>query len=175
MSTLEVKELSHPAGEVIKIAAGKTLDLKSQGTTTLPTGSVLQVKEFTGGGATSTSSTYADIGVGVSITPSSTSSKILAIANIGGCGSAANASAHMALQIVRGSTSIHIFAGEAGYNAAGNANSIGSCSGIKLDSPSTTSAVNYKVQMKNQGGSAGSVFCGGSGAQSSITVMEIQG
>jgi len=47
MSTLELKELSHPAGEVIKIAAGKTLDLKSQGTTTLPTGSVLQVQNFT--------------------------------------------------------------------------------------------------------------------------------
>ena len=43
MSTLEVKELSHPAGQVIKIASGKTLDLKSQGTTTLPTGSVIQV------------------------------------------------------------------------------------------------------------------------------------
>ena len=31
MSTLELKELSHPSGEVIKIASGKTLDLKSQG------------------------------------------------------------------------------------------------------------------------------------------------
>ena len=48
MSTLEVKELSHPTGEVLKIAAGKTLDLKSQGTTTLPTGSVLQVVQVTG-------------------------------------------------------------------------------------------------------------------------------
>ena len=31
MSTLELKELSHPSGEVIKIAAGKTLDLKVTG------------------------------------------------------------------------------------------------------------------------------------------------
>ena len=44
MSTLELKELSHPAGEVIKIAAGKTLDLKTQGSVTMPTGSVLQVQ-----------------------------------------------------------------------------------------------------------------------------------
>lgn len=36
MSTLELKELSHPAGEVLKIAAGKTLDLNSQGTVILP-------------------------------------------------------------------------------------------------------------------------------------------
>ena len=47
MSTLEVKELSHPTGEVLKIATGKTLDLKSQGTTTLPAGSVLQVVQGT--------------------------------------------------------------------------------------------------------------------------------
>ena len=43
MSTLELKELSAPAGEVIKIASGKTLDLKSQGSVTMPSGSVIQV------------------------------------------------------------------------------------------------------------------------------------
>ena len=43
MSTLSIKELSHPAGEVIKIASGKTLDLKSQGNVTMPSGSVVQV------------------------------------------------------------------------------------------------------------------------------------
>ena len=43
MSTLELKELSHPTGEVIKIAAGKTLDLNSQGSVTMPSGSVVQV------------------------------------------------------------------------------------------------------------------------------------
>ena len=42
MSTLSIKELSHPAGEVLKIAAGKTLDLNSQGSVTMPTGSVIQ-------------------------------------------------------------------------------------------------------------------------------------
>ena len=46
MSTLSIKELSHPSGEVIKIAAGKTLDLNSQGSVTMPTGSVLQVVNF---------------------------------------------------------------------------------------------------------------------------------
>ena len=46
MSTLELKELSHPSGEVIKIASGKTLDLKSQGSVTMPSGSVLQVVNF---------------------------------------------------------------------------------------------------------------------------------
>ena len=44
MSVIEVKELSHPAGEVLKIAAGKTLDLHSQGSVTMPAGSVIQTQ-----------------------------------------------------------------------------------------------------------------------------------
>ena len=79
MSTLELKELSHPTGEVIKIAAGKTLDLKSQGTTTLPTGSVLQVVSTTyTGTVASTSATPANVtGFSAVITPKSTTSTIL--------------------------------------------------------------------------------------------------
>ena len=175
MSTLELKELSAPAGQVIKIAAGKTLDLKSQGSVTMPTGSVLQVQYMSlGGNVTNTSSTYVDTGVNVSITPSSTSSKILVFANMGGCGSGTHASAHMALQMLRDSAVIHVFEGEGGYNASTLANSFGSAAGMKLDSPSTTSSINYKIKMQNKG-NAGSVFINGSGALSSITLMEIQG
>ena len=46
MSTISIKELSHPAGQVIKIASGKTLDLKTQGSVTMPTGSVLQISTY---------------------------------------------------------------------------------------------------------------------------------
>ena len=183
MSTLELKELSHPSGEVIKIAAGKTLDLNSQGTLVLPTvphakmpsGSVLQVQYmYTGAVVTATSQTYIDLGVNVSITPTSTSSKIMAFANVGGCVKTAASGAYMALQIVRDSTPIHIFEGQGGYNAANQTASFGTCAGIKLDSPNTTSAVNYKIQMKNLGG-AGSVVNNNAGALSSITLMEIAG
>ena len=183
MSTLELKELSAPAGEVIKIAAGKTLDLNSQGTlvlptipaTKMPTGSVLQVQYMSiGGNVTNTSSTYADTGVNVSITPSSTSSKILVFANMGSCGSNVHVNAHMSLQMLRGSAAIHVFEGEGGYNASTLSNSFGAAAGMKLDSPSTTSSINYKIQMKNKG-NAGSVFINGSGGYSSITLMEIQG
>ena len=77
MSTLEVKELSHPAGEVIKIAAGKTLDLKTQGSVTMPTGSVLQVVSSIFTSAFSSSSTsYVDIGHSVDITPKSANSTL---------------------------------------------------------------------------------------------------
>jgi hypothetical protein len=62
MSTLEVKELSHPAGEVLKIAAGKTLDLKSQGDVIMPTGSVIQVINSVDTGYAGVSTTsYVDI------------------------------------------------------------------------------------------------------------------
>mgnify|MGYP006157404597 CR=1 FL=1 len=77
MSTLELKELSHPAGEVIKIAAGKTLDLKTQGSVTMPTGSVLQVVSSTlTSSFSSTSGSFQDVGLSVDITPKSATSTL---------------------------------------------------------------------------------------------------
>ena len=141
----------------------------------MPAGSVIQVQYmYTGAVVTATSQTYIDLGVNVSITPTSTSSKIMAFANVGGCVKTAASGAYMALQIVRDSTPIHIFEGQGGYNAANQTASFGTCAGIKLDSPNTTSAVNYKIQMKNLGG-AGSVVNNNAGALSSITLMEIKG
>ena len=62
MSTLELKELSAPAGFDLKIAAGKTLDLNSQGSVTMPTGSVLQVVSTNNASNISTtSSSYVEI------------------------------------------------------------------------------------------------------------------
>ena len=78
MSTLEVKELSHPAGEVIKIAAGKTLDLHSQGNVKMPAGSVIQVVNVYSNTPTSSSSSWITAVTG-SITMSSASNKLLAI------------------------------------------------------------------------------------------------
>jgi len=77
MSTLTVKELSHPAGEVLKISAGKTLDLKSQGSVTMPTGSVLQVvSSYFNTNTASASTSYVSSGHSVTITPKSSTSKI---------------------------------------------------------------------------------------------------
>ena len=83
MSTLELKELSHPAGEVIKIASGKTLDLNSQGTLVLPTiphakmpsGSVLQVVDSYSIQTVSSSSTTRFTLNTLSVTPIGTGSK----------------------------------------------------------------------------------------------------
>ena len=167
------------AGGVSQVQDGSigTADFAANAITAakLPAGSVLQVQYmYTGALVTATSQTYIDTGVNVSITPTSTSSKIMAFANVGGCAKSGSAGAYMALQIVRGSTPIHIFEGQGGYNAAANTTSFGTCAGVKLDSPNTTSSVNYKIQMKNLGGQ-GSVQNNNSGALSSITLMEISG
>ena len=191
MSTLELKELSHPAGEVIKIAAGKTLDLKSQGTTTLPTGSVLQViQTVKTDSSIISSSSFTNIPVlSVAITPSSTSSKIYVSYSV-------QVSAYtktVQLRILRDSTAIGISdavgsrtrATQAQFFQNSDANHQAcpmSCS--FLDAPSSTSELTYKIQVKSQDGAA--VYFNRSGndadngnwsvrTTSQITVMEIQG
>ena len=190
MSTLEVKELSHPAGEVIKISAGKTLDLKSQGTTTLPTGSVLQVKQavLTTSSAAAIEGWYDITGLSLAITPTSSSSKILIQANV--FGSVSNAGWLTGIRILRDSTVLAV--GTSGNNSKNNMASIAYMAGSTaegdgkqmvvdiLDSPSTASAITYKVQYV--GGNTGvttyinrrsnsSNHC----AISTITLMEIAG
>ena len=148
MSTLELKELSHPAGEVIKIASGKTLDLKTQGSVTMPTGSVLQVVSTTYGTQVSfTSSSYADSGLSATITPSSSSNKILIIANAQGY---INGTGQIGMNIVRDSTQIEEASKILGYDD----NTSAMMTLIELDNPSTANAVTYKVQVKRTGGTA---------------------
>ena len=149
MSTLELKELSHPSGEVIKIASGKTLDLKSQGTTTLPTGSVLQVVQATSevGIITTTTNTWIDTDATATITPTSASSKILIMQSTGGMVAAANIS--FGFQLLRGSTPIstrirHGYAGTTAWHPLPFAMEY-------LDSPNTTSAITYKFQVRLSG------------------------
>mgnify|MGYP003658133653 CR=1 FL=1 len=80
MSTISIKELSHPAGEVIKIAAGKTLDLKTQGSVTMPAGSVIQVVQTYNPNSiafASTSTSWVPSGFIATITPKYIGSKIL--------------------------------------------------------------------------------------------------
>ena len=155
MRTITVKELAAPTGYDLKIAAGETLDLKSQGTVTMPTGSILQVVEsqMEGSTVTTTSSSFVATGHSVTITPSLTSSKILL--QIQGGGSYLPQANTMArVTIYRGSTNIghsskglesHYTVGSTGFTVAPHAMGI-------LDSPSTTSAITYQAYMKTDGG-----------------------
>ena len=117
-------------------------------------GTVLQVLSTTKTDTFSTTSTsFTDItGLSISITPSSATSKILVMASLcGGVNGGTNAAQY---RLVRGSTAIAV-ADAAGsrtqstsaLNYQIDANRIDSYTFQTLDSPATTSATTYKVQI----------------------------
>jgi len=138
-------------------------------------GTVLQVVNATYGTSTSTtSSTRSDTGLSASITPTSSSSKVLVLVNMAGNSKNGGTSTgpYGAFWLMRNSTDIIKFEGEVGYTGNTNANSTGACSTSFLDSPATTSSTTYKVQFNNPV-NAGTVAINGSSAVSTITLMEI--
>ena len=181
MSTLTVKELAAPTGYDLKIASGETLDLKSQGTVTLPTGSILQVVTATTGTNTQvTSTSYTDTTLTASITPSSASNKVLILVSQQCQGErSTNSEFGVYVQLLRDATSVNIIEPlslGAGTDAGGKLGmrTIGAMA--HLDSPSTTSAITYKTQGKitTTANSATCRFQEG-GTESSIVLVEVQG
>ena len=124
-------------------------------------GAVAQVKSTTKTDTfTMSSQTYADItGLSVSITPTSASNKILIIASVNFNGDAGVSGA--GARLMRGSTAIGIGdtassrtpATSGGVQGADD-DYPGSSSLTFLDSPATTSATTYKVQVRGTGGGA---------------------
>jgi hypothetical protein len=143
--------------------------------TNFPAGSVLQVISAiqNTGGSTSTS-TRADTGLTASITPSSSSNKILVFVDMAGCAKTTNTAAYLGFWLMRGSTDLIQFEGQAGWTNTTTINSVGACSTNYLDSPSSTSSVTYKVQF-NSPGNVGVAYFGASSSVSTITLMEIKG
>ena len=136
---------------------------------------------------TTTSTTFVDItGMSATITPTSSSSKILVMFSVGLVGNS-TAGQFVYLQLVRDTTSISIgdASGSRARVSAGNGGtqpySNSSLTITNLDSPSTTSAVTYNIQMRSQsagtakfnsrGDDADSTAYGRSSA--SLTLMEI--
>ena len=137
----------------------------------LPAGSVLQVVSAIDSTSTvSTSGTYADTGLTATITPSSTTSKILISLNTASCLSTVNASG-ISLKLTRGSQQLIEFEKYMGYNSAGISVSSSVCF---LDSPNTTSSTIYKLMFKRTSGSA-TVYVGDNSSEGTITLTEIQG
>jgi len=149
----------------------------------LPSGAILQVVSTSpnqGGSAFSSSSTsFIDSGFSLSITPSSTSSKILVIAHgamtqtlTGGTGCLAT--------IYRGSTNLANGATN-GFAYYENSTSSGfqwvTGTMVTLDSPSTTSSTTYKIYVRavNNGAGAGTAYYSINYAGNGITLMEIAG
>tara|TARA_B100000035_G_scaffold111972_1_gene95024 strand:- start:392 stop:886 length:495 start_codon:yes stop_codon:yes gene_type:complete len=162
-SILKVDQIQTTAGAA-PTATGLGLDTA---------GSVLQVKNTTTGVHQLTTNTRVDI-FSLSITPSSTSSKILAVVNLADAGQNASGSTYGAAWLMRGSTDLLKFSGQFGYTGNSASNSIGSVSTSYLDSPSTTSSVTYKVQASNFASTA-TIEIGASNGISTFTLMEIAG
>jgi len=132
---------------------------------------------------TVTSTSFLDVtGLSVSITPTSSTSKVLVLFN--GHGGHDNTN-YFLWNIVRDSTTLAQPAGSPSYPATANSyvgDSVASGSAFQnlgmtfLDSPSTTSATTYKIQVRTTGGTAivnGRPSNTNGAAVSTITVMEI--
>ena len=150
-----------------------TASLPALGSAQMPTGSVLQVVQGTMlAGIGSSSTTWAATGLDATITPTSSSSKILVMAG-GWLGVPASAN-HAALTLYRGSTDLgpaYGF-GDSYTESGGYTESFASFN--YLDSPSTTSATEYEVYLRRGAGS-GTVEFGSSVRLSTIILMEIAG
>ena len=141
-------------------------------TSKLGAGAVLQIVfgEYATGVIT-TSSSYVDTNVSASITPSSSSNKILIVYDINSL-SASTSTTGAGIALYRNSTAIYSSDAYAGYSASGGliyANS----SGNYFDSPSTTSSTTYSLKVKRSIGS-GNIEVQTNGISSSITLMEIK-
>jgi len=158
--------------------AGTVLTTAGVPTSAMPAGSVIQVVQMYERTPFSTTSTsFVDVtGYVASITPTSSSSKILVMIDSFTSNSSANQ--YTWIQVVRDSTVVinplvtMLFSGV--YSQTGIPTS-----GAKLDSPSTTSPVTYKVQIRAEAGTS-RIGAGGTGGTdtsggfpTALTLMEI--
>jgi hypothetical protein len=170
----------------VTISSGATIGSGvSLANATFPVGHVLQVKSTTLTTAFTGTSGWSDItGMAVSITPSSTSNKILIFVSIN-----VTASNDSWVRLMRDSTSIAIGTGQAsnqiqstlGYMYSGSGSFVETRSMNFLDSPSSTSAISYNLEYN----SSATIYVNRSsddtnntarGRQvSTITAMEIKG
>ena len=157
------------------IPQGNVANASLGAVTSLPAGvggKVLQVVQDTLTSQFSTSSsTYADTGLTASITPSSTSNKILILLDMLTCTVSANANNGIGVKILRDTTAVFEDAWFI-YNFDGTAIQSNSGSYQYTDSPSSTSALTYKVQLKAR---TNSVSINPLPSTATITLMEIAG
>jgi len=122
---------------------------------------------------TTSSGTYQNTGLTATITPSSSSSKVLVLINQNGCTkSAANANTGISIRALRGASSLGYLAD--GGLKTGTTLLVQSCSfGLSyLDSPATTSATVYKTEFF-EGNALSSVSVQGNYETSTMILLEI--
>jgi len=138
-------------------------------------GKILQVVSTTySTQASSTSATYADSGLTLSITPSASTSRIIALVSQPvSLLHTTGAELIMRVNIVRGST--QLLENEILFRAAAHGSEAATTqlwAPVYVDSPATTSSTTYKTQLKNQA-ATGTAFTSKGGFMATLTLMEI--
>ena len=140
----------------------------------LPSGSVLQVVSATGIGVSTTSTSFVTSNLTATITPSSTSSKILILLNAAMYNGTTGM--HAVATVFRGTVS----GTNLGHSSYGFGTSYASgdltknnISANYLDSPSTTSATTYTVGIRSE--PSGTTIISVNNEMSVLTLMEIAG
>ena len=146
---------------------------------TLPSGSVIQVVQGSHSStASTTSSTYTDTGLSVSITPTSTSSKILLIIHntLGGDvdndSGGTNQGKYKVVRTIGGTSSDLWEVVSAMFARGGQVHT--NTFPPYLDSPNTTSSITYKTQFARASGSQNTISCQAN-RLATIVAMEIAG
>ena len=153
-----------------------TLSVSSRGITqgSMPAGSVIQVVSYKlTSGFSTTSASDQDTGLKVSITPTSSTSKILVLVSANARAVQSSGNCYINMKLVRGAYDTGV-ALHNGYAVMGNYNSTdirGSVSYSYLDSPATTSSTQYVVTINST--YAGTVYLDSTTTPSTITLMEI--
>ena len=193
MSKLETNTIDTISGSNTLTLGGTNLTTVNMASGVSPgtgMGKVLQVVQAVKTDRQDTTSTsYADVsGLSISITPSSTSSKVLVILDINNISN--SAASVVRFKILRDSTVVtkntdgggadtqNAFATGGGGGTSVSARKISSCNLHFIDSPSSTSSLTYKVQMNASSASSTSSINNWQtnddmGSVSAITLMEI--
>ena len=136
-------------------------------------GNVLQVVAMSDSTqTTSTANSYIDTTITLSITPQFSSSKVLVMVVAAGLAKR-DQNTTGALQLLRGSTVLSSIDGQFAYNNSTQHIAVASAALNYLDSPATTSATTYKVQVKNNGATGDIRVNWDNNSTSSMVLLEV--
>jgi hypothetical protein len=157
-----------------------TASLPALGSAQMPTGSVLQVVHgaYSTQMSTTSGTTWAETGASLAITPSSTSSKILAMFNQHIRVDKANGDQGIGFAIRRGTTTVWSTPTAIAFYSYNGTDSVQNDKRLYqfltyLDSPSTTSATTYSTRIIEYG--SGTAYAQHDSSPTMITLMEIAG
>jgi len=156
-----------PQGNIANASLGAVTALPGA----IATGKVLQsVYANTSTQVDVTSTTWTDV-LSASITPASTSNKVLVLAAIGGL-NRHSGDTELQLRVTRDGSQVQQIKGL--NNGSNNFLTEVGAAMNELDTPSSTSALTYKIQLNNRDAN-GTVTAGSNSANSSLVLMEIEG